>query len=490
MNQKSIINVDHINIIRENNGRVSFESVVIPKDVELLAELEAMVDNPNRTVIDMQNRLALSFNVNNRGAYNYIHPYSYASSYVDGISYPKMMTWDEYGAMLAEIEVKLKEKDYSSEEYSEKLLGAIRVIKSNYLSTAYRYINAFSYYKQVASFLSDASVKMYSIETIGWSSFSFGISEDVRINVSSNFGYGWSSYFFIKLTYKGIEIHPYSYWVKYYKADKESLMRYTRNYLTERNSWESAFRFVEDVTNKSKEDENAFVKEFILNEVDEMMRGLRNIMMMPMDYLTKCYETRFHRPESNIIGIWHSSDDFGEGYNVYKSELAMAVMAEKITGSIDFLSNLKEFAVILPQLNDSIEEIKSMSVNIVPKLQQSILDIQKEIHTKTSHLNAKEVEYDTIEIKMKPHVDTIDNLYEDEKNAQMNLPEESRVNVLRYTFESRYRELHKEYDELCKKRNKLSTEISEMKSDINKRTTFCSRLERCVDVVNNSKENL
>lgn len=58
MNQKSIINVDHINIIRENNGRVSFESVVIPKDVELLAELEAMVDNPNRTVIDMQNRMA------------------------------------------------------------------------------------------------------------------------------------------------------------------------------------------------------------------------------------------------------------------------------------------------------------------------------------------------------------------------------------------------------------------------------------------------
>ena len=83
MNKKSIINVDHINIIRENNGRVSFESIVIPKDVELLTELEAMVDNPNRTVIDMQNRMALSFNVNNRRVYNYIHPYSYASSYVD-----------------------------------------------------------------------------------------------------------------------------------------------------------------------------------------------------------------------------------------------------------------------------------------------------------------------------------------------------------------------------------------------------------------------
>ena len=489
MNKKSIINVDHINIIRENNGRVSFESIVIPKDVELLTELEAMVDNPNRTVIDMQNRMALSFNVNNRRVYNYIHPYSYASSYVDGVFYPKVMTLDEYSAIVGEIEVKIKEKYNPSSENSTELLRTVREIKSNYLTTAHRYINAFSYNRQVTSFLSDASVKMYSTETIGWSNFSFDISEDIKINVSSNFGYGWSSYFFINLTYKGIEIHPYSYWVKYYNADKESLMRYTRNYLTERSSWESAFRFVEEVTNKAKDNEYAFVKEFILNEVEEMMRGLRSIMKMPMDYLTRCYETRFHKPESNIIGIWHSSDDFGVGYNVYKSELAMAVMAEKIVGSIDFLSNLKEFAVILPQLNDSIEEIKSMSLNIVPKLQQSISDIQNEVQMRTLHLNTKETEYDTIVIKMKPHVDTIDKMYEDETNAQMHLPEESRVNVWRYTFESKYREQHKDYDALCQKHNELSAEISEIKSDIKKRTTFRSRLERCVDIVNNSKEN-
>lgn len=125
-NQKSIINVDHINIIRENDGQVRFESVVIPKDIELLAELEAMVDNPNRTVIDMQNRMALFFNVNNRRSYNYIYPYSYASSYVDGVSYPQSMTLDEYHNMVAKIEAELKERNYSSEVYSEMLSGAIR----------------------------------------------------------------------------------------------------------------------------------------------------------------------------------------------------------------------------------------------------------------------------------------------------------------------------------------------------------------------------
>ena len=488
-NQKSIINVDYINIIRENDGQVRFESVVIPKDIELLAELEAMVDNPNRTVIDMQNRMALFFNVNNRRSYNYIYPYSYASSYVDGVSYPQSMTLDEYHNMVTKIEVDLKERNYSSDVYSEKLSGAIRDKKSRYMTAARRYVNAYSYYKQITSFLSDASVKMYSTETIGWSSFSFDISDDVKINVRSNFGYGWSSYFFVNLTYKGIEIHPYSYWVKYYNADKESLMRYTRNYETDSKSWESAFKFVEDVTNKAKDNECAFVKEFILNEVDELMRGLRTIMKMPMDYLTKCYEQRFHKPETNIIGIWHGSDDFGASYNVYKSELAMAVMAEKITGSIDFLSNLKEFAVILPQLNDSIKEIKRMSIDIVPKLLQSISGIQKEIQIRTSLLNAKEAEYDALQCKMKPHVDTIDQMYKDAKNSQMNLPEELRVNVWRYTYESKYREQHEEYDALCKRNNELSTEISGMKSDINKRETFCSRLERCVDIVNNSKEN-
>lgn len=412
----STINVDHINVIKENDGRVCFESLLIPRDVELLSELEAMVDNPNRTVLDMQHRMALAFNVNNRRSYNYIYPYSYSSSYVDGVSYPEVMTYDQYQELIVKIEADLRERNYSPEVYSEKLSETIRDKKRRFLTEARRYVDAFSYHKQVASFLSDPSVKMYSTETIGWSSFSFDISDDVKINVRSNFGYGWSSYFFVNLTYKGIDIHPYSYWVKYYNASKESLMRYTRNYETDRKSWDSALKFVEDVANKSNDNNVTFVNEFILNEVEELMRGLRNIMKMPLNYLQKCYEARNHKLESNIIGIWHDSDDFGAGYNVYKSELAMAVMAEKITGSIDFLSNLKEFAVILPQLNDSIEEIKKMSKDIMPELVRSIADIQKEIDMRTTGLHAKEADYEGLLSEMKMHVDAIDKLYEDAKN--------------------------------------------------------------------------
>ena len=367
--------MDHINIIRENDGRVRFESVVIPKDIELLAELEAMVDNPNRTVIDMQNRMALFFNVNNRRSYNYIYPYSYASSYVDGVSYPQSMTLDEYHNMIAKIEVDLKERNYSSDVYTEKLSGAIRDKKSRYMTAARRYVNAYSYYNQITSFLSDASVKMYSTETIGWSSFSFDISDDVKINVRSNFGYGWSSYFFVNLTYKGIEIHPYSYWIKYYNADKESLMRYTRNYETDSKSWESAFKFVEDVTNKAKNNEGAFVKEFILNEVDELMRGLRTIMKMPMDYLTKCYEQRFHKPETNIIGIWHGSDDFGE----WLEYLNGIDEYEAFQDYLEFLEEEEEEYpddLLIPTLSDeSIASLKTVAAGAFQEIERSFADM-------------------------------------------------------------------------------------------------------------------
>lgn len=478
----STVNVDHINVIKENDGRVSFESIIIPKDVVLLAELKAMVDNPNRTVLDMQNRMSLCFKVNNRRGYSYIHPYGYSSSYVDGAVYPKEMTSTEYNEKVAKIEDELKAKNFSPDVYKEKLSKSIREIKADYLRDASRYLDAFSYYMQVAALRDDASVKMYSTETIGWSSFRFDISEDVQISVLSNFGFGWSSYFLVNLTYKGIDILPYSYWVKYYNADKESLMRCTRNYDPDRKSWNTAFDFVQDVSNKAKDDECAFVNEFVLNEVQEMMRGLRQIMKMPMKYLTESYELRSHRPESNIIGIWHGSDDFGEGYDVYKKELAMAVMAEKITGAIDFLGNLRQFAAILPQLNDSIDEIKKMSVDIVPQLVKAIEEIQTEIQVRTSCLNIKEAEYEVVKSKLKTHEDIIDKMYHDAKQLQEGLSEAERRVISRYTYESKYREENAEYVSLCKRQAEMSSEISKMRSDINRRDGFKGRLAKCVSV--------
>lgn len=482
----STVNFDHIDVIKENDGRVCFESIIIPKDVELLSELKAMVENPNRTVLDMQNRMSLHFNRNNRMGYSYIHPYSYSSSYVGGAIYPVEMTSAEYNEKIAKIKDELNEKKYALDVYEKMLCDSITDIKINYLAKASRYVDAYSYYNQVAAFRNDPSVKMYSTETIGWSSFTFDISEDVKINVKSNFGFGWSSYFFVNLTYKGIDILPYSYWVKYYCADKESVMRYTRNYATSRSSWEIAFRFVEDVANKAKNDESGFLSEFVLNEVGELMRGLRIIMNTPMAYLTQCYAERSHRPEANIVGIYHGSDDFGAPYEVYRSELAMAVMAEKVTGSIGFLDNLKKFADILPQVKDSVDEIKRMAVGIVPQLVQGIAKLKNEIDVRTRLLNDKEAEYESLQSELKPHAEIIDRMYEEAKNAELNKPQESRVTVWRSTCESEYRSQHEDYDKLCNRDSEMASEISKMRSDINKRDAFRRRLDKCVEVVNGS----
>jgi hypothetical protein len=113
---------------------------------------------------------------------------------------------------------------------------------------------------------------------------SFLITDDIEIKIHTNFGFGWSSYFYLGLTYKGIKILPYSFFVKYYYADRRDIARYTRLYSTEHESWNYAFNFVENVAEQAAEGDESFATEFIMNEVNEMVYCLRRILNNPKDY--------------------------------------------------------------------------------------------------------------------------------------------------------------------------------------------------------------
>ena len=94
-------NIDYICVIREKNGKTSFETIDIPASTELIARLEGLSVNDNATVLDMQAQMNLAFDDQHRKPINYVSPFSYACSYIDIAYYPASMSFAEYNEQVS-----------------------------------------------------------------------------------------------------------------------------------------------------------------------------------------------------------------------------------------------------------------------------------------------------------------------------------------------------------------------------------------------------
>jgi len=88
------IDKTYIVALKKGNGKFHKVNVPIEKPEQFIAELSAMVDNPNRTVWDMQSLFLTRFPKGSRYI-DYIYPHSYSSSYVNGTEYPAIRGYDE-----------------------------------------------------------------------------------------------------------------------------------------------------------------------------------------------------------------------------------------------------------------------------------------------------------------------------------------------------------------------------------------------------------
>ena len=270
-------NIDYICIIREDNGKTRFETLDIPVSTDLVTRLEGLSQNDNASVLDMQAQMNLAFSENQRRPINYISPFSYGSSYIDITYYPSELSYTEYSEKIAAQKEMFREYFSSIHEslqaenpakYQADLSSYLEIqmtrfkndIKKDYLRYAKRFIYASNYMRAVHKVIGLGDVRMYSTDTLGWSDFTYQVTNDITITLGTNFGYGSASYFRLGLRYKGIDVLPYSYLVKYYYANRRDLLRYTRLYDVAHDSWNLAFSFVEEVANKASESEDEFVR--------------------------------------------------------------------------------------------------------------------------------------------------------------------------------------------------------------------------------------
>lgn len=473
-----IIDKTHIVALKEIKGCLRNVEIPIDRPEHFIAELSAMKENPNRTVWDMQSMFIERFPKNQQWI-DHIYPQAYYASFVNSTTYPEICTyeqlrtsWDEAAenARKALIEERKQSRKEASTQELAKVMFEVtnrlkRYQKDRFLSTALQWIDAVCYQDAARKASSDQSVKMFSKENIGWNTFRHVINDDVKAEVKTNFGYGSSSHFMLAVSYKGIAILPYSYLVKYYKAGMADLIRCTRKYQPTRESWCAAFDFLSDFVNHAIASPQEFVESYILNEVEEMMRGLEAIATNPRLHLDKI---RGRNSDPLIVNVRRMLSDEETRMMSYPAETPILFKVEKITGAIDFLSSLTEIAKEVDSIQVHINRIHELNVALQPEIETSIASINKQI----AELEKKRV---PIDAELSMLVEKIKPL-EEEMSAK---------GINRWSFHSS----NSEYSRLDDKRTEIQSKLSKILSTIADLNSFKSMLETSLSKIRELIQN-
>lgn len=467
-------------ISKQDNGLLKRYNEEISNDyIDVINRLEEMEKNPNRTVLDMQICFGKAFP---RKEYFHIClPFSFSSSYISGVNYPNFLTFDDYTKKLNEFKKELDElkkrdiayNNFQIDDYEKKLEEFKKNLKNIFFRDCERYIDGHNYTYAHKKISNKPETIMLSSEKIGWTSYEYEANDDVQISISTNFGYGYSSYFILRMKYKNIDILPYSAIIHYYHANIIELQRYTRQYNTDRESWNIAFDFVAESANMAQNSPSDFIKKFIVNEINEMLAGLKNIANNPNTEIK-----RFLDKENNKItnGFCYSVRNIRKEesteYLVYPNEMDIAFKAEKITGALLFLDKLSELVEIFPNIQNAIDEIKSLNRKLIPELLEKISHISKLVKEHNNQVLKIEEVLTPIEEEIKTHEKVIEELLQTCKS-----------NDIEEEIKDRYKSNNPNYKILIEKREEILERRRKLKDQIFKRERFIEELNKCYQLI-------
>lgn len=459
------INETHILVLKEHNGIFQVISMPIDDSSFIINEIEASVDNPNKTLLDVQSEFLNNFqSINN--AYGYLYPYAYSSSYVSGAIKPKRHTYAEYKT---ELDNRVKNRAIGENiDINHIIEDENRILKQNYASLCTRYIKQQMLYKAFQNAANDPSCKMYSRESIGWSSFDYAITDDIKVCLYTNLGFGYASYFTLSISYKDIIIAPFSHIAKYYNACMTDIIRCTRDYYVDKDNWYPMFEFVKDFVNHSLEDPKSFVESYIMNEIDEMIRCLRNIMANPSAVINMFKNQNNNIDYHRLRFINPMSNDEKQLYSVYPIEMPTIFKSEKLSQAVNTLKRLEELQKIHSQINVYIEEILNMIVELSPEIDKTIESIRIDIERLVIQKKPKEELAESLQTRIDGFVTELNNELE-------KLPKDAdwkRKEDVRKQFEER----HPIYVDTKNRLQEVNDEISEINKKIYSRKSLVERL--------------
>ncbi|WP_458626468.1 hypothetical protein [Winogradskyella sp. PC D3.3] len=437
---KENINETVLSVLRKNKNTnqieidyVNFEN---PLSNEILA-FEQTCDNPKSTLKDIIEfiKKTTAFNLLTT-SYRYC---SYLDSSYQAFSANNQDTITEINNRNQLILFNVKE---NPEKYDAK--KEIEHFKQELKKKYNLWVKAYSINKTYRICHEDKSIIAFSHRIDGWSKPLYQLTPNFSLEIKTNFGYGRASYFYTKLKYKDIEITPFSEWINYEFAEFSEIVRYTQSHLLENEYWLEAMVFSKDACNMSTTDEVKFVEKYIIEECEEMVKGLEEIFH-------KEHFSFKHREKNN-----YTKDK--------KGHVLVEFRGEKISGALDFISKILEFKKIT-SIQTFINRIEVINKKIQPILKEEA----KIIKIKLSNLKVEKDE-------LKPKYDFVieeNNLYNKKKtdiqksmiaNGELDLRQIDTVR-LNKEFIAKYPEYEdftKEYKSITKSYKTLIEQINNL----------------------------
>lgn len=245
----------------------------------------------------------------------------------------------------------------------------------------------------------EKSVLAYSHRKVGWSTPKYFLNEHFSIELKTNFGYGYVSYFYARITYKNLDIIPFSDWITYEVAEIYELIRYSYKYLLEppprkddikyditgslsnkKNNrlWVEAMEYSRDACNLSLTNEIAFVRKYVIDECEKMVVGLEGIL------------------KNKHFKFWTTArkytDAHKEGHNLIEFR------GEKISGALKFIEKIIQFENIA-EIKEFVVRIKTCNLLMQPILIQEIQIINGELMKLYSSLEVLQDKHEKLKLK-------------------------------------------------------------------------------------------
>lgn len=307
----------------------------------------------------------------------------------------------------------------------------------------------------------------YSHRISGWSNPENKITENLKQQVKTNFGYGSVSYFYSLLTFKNIQITPFSEWIDYRYSNFSEVIRYTRSFrsripvIDERNRvkyyktkiensyWHNAIEFTMNAANLSLTNENEFVEKYIISECEILVNGLETFYS----------ETEFEFVDENQVNV-ENERIIRQRVDIKGYEL-IDFRTEKIIGALDFITKIIEYNSIIPT-NQYTQRIILINKKFIPSVYLALENQNRELHKSKEDFDKFSIKHNELVEKQK--------FYNNEKLR------------LKIDFEKHYKEEHLEFYEL------LTKSLDEQKHHIHKIKLHTDNINRLTQYINKYKE--
>lgn len=373
---------------------------------------------------------------------------------------------------------KILDMNYQDKIDKEKKIDNIRDIKSEYRNSkielkkeicnyialwihAYRFLTA---RKKMNN--SNSEILSFSHRYRGWSKPRQIVNNDLSIEFKTNFGYGNSSYFYLLLIYRGIQIFPFMEWVNYKYAQASEMEKYTKRYqkittiydeknnrdikklIIEQEYWDGAFEDLVTACNISQKSSDDFIQTYIISALNELIEELEEVFNLSDSEANKKYR------------------DFDYGFsisfleeNYIKSIKLMHVKGAVITGALGLIGHITKLKEIV-DTSCYVRKILYINNRVSPLLVEIIPECQKLIHS-------TEIKISSLGKEM-ADIWTNRGLAEYKKNIKSGLQEKQ-----------------KEFELLEDKHNNLSKSMSDARQDLGHSRNILKSIERYIRNIDN-----